>query len=73
MKKNFRKEYCRRARKLLAPKICIRNLIKGINTRRDSLIRYYKVFFNKKREKLRNINNRMRKLMTEQKVLYSRG
>ena len=44
MKDKTRKEYLRRTRKLLETKLSSRNLIKGINTKAVTLVRYSGLF-----------------------------
>ena len=53
IKDTIRKEYLRRARKLLETKLSSRNLIKGINTWAVSLVRYSGPFLKWTREKLK--------------------
>ena len=63
-KEKIRKEYLRRTRKLLETKLYSRNLIKGIDTRAVSFIRYLGPFLKWTREELKQIDQRTRKLMT---------
>ena len=72
MKDTTQKEYLRRTRKLLEPKLSIRNLIKGINTCAVPLIRYSGPFLKWTREELKQMDQRTRKLMTMHKVLHHR-
>ena len=68
MKDTIRKEYLRRARKLLETKLSNRNLIKGINTWAVSLVRYSGQFLKWTRHKLKQMDQRTRKLMTMHKA-----
>ena len=72
MKDKIQKEYLRRTRKLLETKISGRNLIKGIHTWAVFLIRYSGPFFKWTRDKLKQMDQRPRKLNTMHKVLYPR-
>ena len=72
MKDKIKKEYLRRTRKLLETKLSSRNLIKGINTWAVSLIRYSRPFVKWTREKLKQMDQRTRKLMTIHKTLHPR-
>ena len=72
MKDKIRKEYLRRTRKLLETKLSSRNLIKGINTLAVSLIRYPGPFFKLTRDELKQMDQRIRKLMTMHKALHPR-
>ena len=72
MKSKIEKEYIRRTRKLLETKLNSRNLIKGINTRAVSLVRYSGPFLKWTRDELRQMDQRTRKLMTMHKALHPR-
>ena len=72
MKDTMRKEYLRRTRKLLKTKLSCRNLIKGINTRAVSLVRYPGPFLKWTREELKQMDQRTRKLMIMHKALHPR-
>ena len=72
MKEKIQKEYLRRTRKLLETKLFSRNLIKGINTWAEPLVRYLGPFFKWTREELKQMNQRTRKLMTMHKALHLR-
>ena len=72
MKEKIRKEYLRRTRKLLETKLNSRNLIKGINTWAVRLVRYSGPFLKWTREELRQMDQRIRKLMTMHKALHPR-
>ena len=64
-KKEKRKEYYRRTRKLLhQTKLFRRKFIKGINTKTVSLVRYAEPFLEWTKEKLRQMNQTAKKLMT---------
>ena len=56
MKNKIQKEYLRRTRKLLEIKLSRRNLIKGINTRAEPLVRYSGPFLKLTRDVLRPKN-----------------
>ena len=72
MKENIKKEYLRRTRKLHETKLCCWNLIKAINTCAVSLVRYSGPFLKWTQEKLKQMDQRTRKLMTKHKALYFR-
>ena len=71
MKDKIRKEYLR-TRKLLETKLSSRNLIKGINTSAVPLVRYSGPFLKWTRDELKQMNQRIRKLMTIHKALHPR-
>ena len=64
------KEYLRTTRKLLETKLSNRNLIKGINTWAVPLVRYSGSFLKWTREKLKQMDQRTRKLMTMHFALH---
>ena len=68
MKDKIQKEYLRRIRKLLNS----RNLIKGINTWAVPLVRYSGPFLKWTRDKLKQMDQRTRELMTMHKALHPR-
>ena len=70
MKDKIRKEYLMRTRKQLETKLSNRNLIKVINTRAVPLIRYSGPFLKWKRDELKQMNQRTRKVKTMQKALH---
>ena len=72
MKEKIQKEYLRRTRKLLKTKLNIRNLIKGINTWAELLVRYSGPFLKWTRDELKQMDQRPRKLMTMHKALHAR-
>ena len=72
MKDMIRKEYPRRTRKLLETKLSSRNLIKGINTWAMPLVKYSGPFLKWTREELKQMAQRIRKLMTICKALHPR-
>ena len=72
MKEKIKKEYFRKTRKLLETKLSCRNLIKGINTWAVSLVRYSGLFLKWAREELKQVDQRIRKLMTMHKALHPR-
>ena len=69
MKDLFRKEYLRRSRLVLQSKLHGRNKINAINTWAVSLMRYGAGILNWRREELKEIDIRTRKLMTMNKAL----
>ncbi len=72
MKDTIRKEYLRRARKLLKTKISSRSLIKEINIWTVSIVRYLGPSFKRTRDELKQMNQRTRKIMTMHKALHPR-
>ena len=72
MKDTIRKKYLRRTRKLLETKLSSRNLIKGINTWAVPLVIYSGPFLKWTRDKLKQMDQKTRKLITMQKVLHHR-
>ena len=72
MKDKIKKEYLRRTRKLLETKLSSRNLIKGIDTWAVLLVRYFGRFLKWTRDKLKQMDQRTRKLMTMHKILHPR-
>ena len=60
-----------KVRKLQENKLCSRNFIKGLNTLTFFLVRCFESFFNWTRKELRNMELRMRKLMTTHKALHT--
>ena len=72
MKDKIQKEYLRRIKKLLETKLNTRNLIKGINTWAVPRVRYSGPFLKWTRDELKQMDQRIRKLMTMHKALYSR-
>ena len=73
MKDTIRKEYLKITRKLLETKLFSRNLIKGINTWALPFVRYSGPFLKWTREKLKQMDQRTRKLMTMHKALHTRA
>ena len=71
-KDKIRKEYLRRTRKLLETKFSSRNLIKGINIWAVPLIRYSGPFLKWTRDELKQMDQRIRKIMTMHKSLHPR-
>ena len=61
-----------RTRKLLETKLCSRNLIKGINIWAVYFVRYSGPYLKWTREKLKQMDQRTRKLMIMLKALYPR-
>ena len=72
IKDKIQKEYLRRTRKLLETKLSSRNLIKGINTWAVPLVRYSGPFLKWTEDKLKQMDQRTRKLMTMHKALHPR-
>ena len=72
MKDRIPKEYLRRTWKLFETKLLSRNLIKVINTWAVPLVRYSGPFLKWTRDKLRQMDQRTRKLMTMHKALHPR-
>ena len=72
MKDKIKKQYLRRTRKLLETKLSVRNPIKGINTWAVSLVRYLGLLLKWTREELKQMSQRIRKLMAMHKALHSR-
>ena len=72
MKEKIQKEYLRRTRKLLKTKLNSRNLIKGINTRVVSLVRYCGPLRKWTRDELKQIDQRTRNLMKTHKAIHPR-
>ena len=72
MKNTIRKEYLRRTRKLLETKLSRRNLIKGINTWAVALVIYSGPFLKWIRKELKQMDQRIRKLMTMHKAFHPR-
>ena len=68
MKEKIKKEYFRRTGKLLETNSYSRNLIKGINT----FVRYSRLFLKWTREKLKQMDEETRKLITMHKALHPR-
>ena len=64
MKDQIKKKYLSWTRKLLETKLCSRYLIKGINTWSVPIERYSGKFLKQTREKLKEMDQRTRKLMT---------
>ena len=67
MTNKIQKEYPRRTKKLLETKLSSRNLIQGINAGAVHLVRYSGPFL-----KLKQMDQRIRKLMIKQKALHPR-
>ena len=72
MKDKIQREYPRRTRKLLDTELSRRNLINGINTWAELLVRYSGPFLKWTRDELRQMDQRTRKLMTMHKALHPR-
>ena len=72
MKDKIKKEYLRRATKLLETKLSTRNLIKGINTLTVPLVRYSGPFLKWTRDELKQMGQIKRKVMTLHKALHPR-
>ena len=72
MKNKIQKEYLRRTRKLLDTKLSSRNLTKGKNTWLVPPIRYSGTFLKWTRDKLWQMDQRTRKLITMHTALHPR-
>ena len=72
MKDKIKKECCWRTRKLIETKLTSRNLRKGINTWAVPLVRYSGIFLKWTRDKLKQMDQTTRKLMTMHKALHPR-
>ena len=70
MKEKIKKEYLRRTRKLIRPKLLSRNLIEGLDIWAVPLVRYSRTFLKWTREKVLKMDQRTRKLMTMRKALH---
>ena len=70
MKENVTKEYYRRVRKILKSKLNGANVINAINTRAVAIIRYGAGIIKWKKEELRNIDRKTRKLMNMHRALH---
>ena len=72
MKNKIQKEYLWRTRKLLETKLCSRYLIKGINTWAVPLVRSSRPFLKWNRDRLKQMDQRTRKVVTMHKALHPR-
>ena len=72
MKEKMKKKYFRITRKLLEIKLNSRNLIKEINIWAVSIVRHSGPFLRWTREKLKQIDQKTRKLTTVDKTLHPR-
>ena len=72
MKEKIQKEYLKRTRKLLETKLSCRNLIKGINTKALSLVRYSGPFLKLTRDILKQMDQRTKKKLMTNKALHPR-
>ena len=72
MKEKIQKEYLRRTRKLHEIKICCRNLFKGINTWAVYLVKYSGPFLRWTKQELKQMYQRIRKLITMHNALHPR-
>ena len=70
MKDKIRKVYLRKTRKLLEAKMSSRNLIKEIDTWALPLVRYSVPFIKCARDELKQLDQRIRKLMSMHKALH---
>ena len=70
MKEKIKKDSLRRTRKLHETKLYYNNLIKGINTWAVPLVKYSGPFLKWTREELKQMDPRIRKLMTRHKALH---
>ena len=72
MKDKIQKESLKRIRKLLETKLSSRNLFKRINTWAAPLVKYSELFLKWTRDELKQMDQRIRKLMTMRKSLHLR-
>ena len=72
MKEKIKKEYLRRARKLLEAKLYSRTLVKEINIWTVPLVRYSRPFLKRTREEHKQMDQRTRKLKTMFKAFHPR-
>ena len=72
MKDKIQKQYLRRTRKLLETKLSSKNLIKGINTWAEPLVRYSGPFLKWTSDELKQMDQRTRKLMIMHKASIQR-
>lgn len=70
MKQTVRKEYFRRVRKILKSKLNGGNTIKAINTRAVAVIRYGAGIIDWRKDELREIDRKTRKLLTIYRALH---
>ena len=73
MKEKSKKEYIRRNKKLLKIKLYSRSLVRGINVWAVTLVRYSGSFLKWTRKELKQMDQRIGKLMTMQKALHPRN
>ena len=70
MKGNIHTEYFRRVRSILKSRLSGGNIMRVINSRAISIIRYGAGIINWTKEELRNIDRKTRKLLTTQNVMH---
>ena len=68
-KKKIARENLRRIKKLLETNLCCRNLIKGVNIKAVLLVRFSGPFLTGTEEKLIQMDQKTKKLMTKHKAL----
>ena len=73
MKLNVLKEYIRRLRKVLKPKVNGGNLVRGVNTWAVSLLRYSAAFVSWRKSELEAIDRKRRKLFTIYGALHPKA
>ena len=73
MKLNISKEYIRRLRKVLKSKLTSGNLVRGVNTRAVSLLRYSATFASWRKSELRAIDRKTRTLFTIYGALHHKS
>ena len=73
MKLNVLKEYVRRLRKVLKPKLNGGNLVCGVNTWAVFLLRYSAAFVSWRKSELQAIDRKTRKLFTIYGVLHPKS
>ena len=73
MKKKIKKEYLKKARKLLETKLYSSYIVKGVNTLAVHLVRYSGRFLKRTREELRQMDQRTWKVTNMHKALDPRA
>ena len=73
LKDKVMKEYKRRVRKILETKLNAGNLIKGINTRAISLLRYSAAFIDWTKFEMEQLDRQTRKQMTMHNALHPKS
>ena len=73
MKLNVSKEYIRRLRKVLKPKLNVANLVRGVKTWAVSLLRYSVAFVSLRKSELQAIDRKTTKLFTIYGALHPKS